>query len=415
MNRKLTVVFSCLILILSVLFLKMGITQIKVQSALEEKNKTGLFVSNDSFFSVKSLRDSTMTYCTFAIGLFAVIFEVGKKDRFGNSIKQENHFELMFINSRIKRVAQTRRRLPKVLLHIISLIKGREYARRRMPRVFIAPYPIYIMSIFVSTLFGIWGNKYDWAVYGMFILFVIALLFASIYMLSVLHITYSQDWIINEVLSICRKVSKQRNKNELNNGDLTLASRSIRILAESGSACIEDIEDIHNKLQSLSDYLSFPQHDLSLDTIRYYEALIVSYYYSGIGINDVGEMTDRIVTITIGINPENYPLFIIAGIDACRELTGFVIKERQRGSGKLIHEFEKNEFRRCVDSLYYKLLMLYKADNDLIAFLYGKYVEKVSPMSFDGSQRDNTICNIYDEYNTYRGLADNIGVEQQDV
>lgn len=88
----------------------------------------------DSFFDIKSLRNGVITLCTVSVGLFAIFFELGSKDKYGHNIKQGNHFELICLKKETNK-------------------SEHQLGKRVLSGIVLSVYPTSIGFMLLSTLF----------------------------------------------------------------------------------------------------------------------------------------------------------------------------------------------------------------------------------------------------------------------
>ena len=375
LKKSVSIVVLSIAIALSIAFLLIAFDQIADTTAAASSPTNTDYT--DSFVEMKTIRDATISCCVFAIGLFAIVFEIGKKDKYGHSLKQENHFELCYI---YKKVAA-----PKW-----------GFVRRSIPVRFLIPYPVYLLLIIASAVLCALGQSCSWAIYVICSLFVLSFLFTVCYTLYVLYVMYGQDWIVNKTLQICEKAVSSITIEPAENNKLKLASHSLRILAGSGSSCPNDFINIHKTaMRNLWEYLSnkfFAEHsqkdkEFLFNVIRYYESLLTSIFISAA---DTGDLSQPIIENLVAsafaqigcsvTEAKNHPLFLVAGIASCKTLTDSI--RRGKLSRKLFSNIDEKSIGHCINALYEKLDILYQdnpmQENTIARELYRLYVQNTS-------------------------------------
>ena len=257
----------------------------------------------DSFFDIKSLRNGVITLCTVSVGLFAVFFELGSKDKYGHNIKQGNHFELICLKKETNK-------------------SEHQLGKRVLSGIVLSVYPTSIGFMLLSTLFYIFHDS-KFAVYSMFLLFCVSALLACWYVLYILHIVYSRDWIVKKVKKILEAVNKKcPNK-------IDIATKAMRILATSDYPTPNDVISIHQsalffQIKQFKGEKAEPSSSL----IDYYANLIVSYFLAAKGVTESVDPNSIINAIfrndkehtDYSNNIGDYPFFVLPVIVAIKEL-----------------------------------------------------------------------------------------------
>lgn len=295
MSRLASCIIAFIALILCILVVVFGLTNLSelISSGTELK---------DTIFDIKSLRTGVITLCTVSIGLFTVFFELGSKDKYGHNIKQDNHFELTCLKKEVKSGSQPR--------------------KRALSGIALSVYPVSICFVLLSTLFYIFGDN-CFAAYSTFILFCMSALLSCWYVLYILHVVYSRDWIVNKVENIFEDVEKE------SNDKIDIATKAMRILAVSDYPTSNDIIRIHQStLFSKVDMFKGGSASPSSSLTDYYANLIVSYFLAA---KEATESVDpnSIITaifknskkkIDYSDNIGDYPSFLIPAVVAIKEL-----------------------------------------------------------------------------------------------
>lgn len=296
MSRLASGIIAFIALILCILVVVFGLTKLSelIASGTELK---------DTIFDIKSLRTGVITLCTVSVGLFAVFFELGSKDKYGHNIKQDNHFELTCLKNEVKR-------------------SGSQPRKRALSGIALSVYPVSICFVLLSTLFYILRDS-CFAPYSAFILFCISALLACWYVLYILHVVYSRDWIVNKIEKIFKDVGKECIDK------IDIATKAMRILAVSDYPTSNDIIRIHqstlfSKVEMFKGESASPSSSLT----DYYANLIVSYFLAAKGATesvDPNSIVSAIFknskkNIDYSNNIGEYPSFILPAVVAIKEL-----------------------------------------------------------------------------------------------
>ena len=233
---------------------------------------------------LKFYRDAIVSISVFSIGLFAVLFQINTKDIYGHSLKQESHFELIYIKRLVEAVSN-----------------DDKHCKRGLPNRMLLPYIIYAIAIPISTGLCMINQKaegtdpsgfYMTSAHIMYFLLLIVIGIPVGYMVYVLKVMYSYDWIDNFTQSICGGVAKLSGEDKKSRG-IILAADSLRILSrnENSSSC--DIVRIHS--EKLAEILKDEPRKRSYTAVKpymvYYSELIVSCCVAGAGkINSFSDL-----------------------------------------------------------------------------------------------------------------------------
>lgn len=233
---------------------------------------------------LKFYKDAIVSISVFSIGLFAVLFQINTKDIHGHSLKQESHFELFYI---------------KRLVDAVS--NDDNYCKRGLPNRMLLPYIIYAIVIPVSTGLCMINQKaegtdpsgfYVISAHIMYFLLLVVIGITVGYMIYVLKVMYSYDWIDSFTRSICGEVANLRGEDKKSKG-IILAADSLRILSRNESSSSYDIARIHS--EKLAEILKDEPQGESYAAVKpymfYYSELIVSCCVAGAGkINSFNDL-----------------------------------------------------------------------------------------------------------------------------
>lgn len=235
---------------------------------------------------LKFYRDAIVSISVFSIGLFAVLFQINTKDIYGHSLKQESHFELIYIKRLVEAVSN-----------------DNNHCKRGLPNRMLLPYIIYAIAIPVSTGLCMINQKsegsaptgfYMTSAHIMYFSLLVVIGITVGYMVYVLKVMYSYDWIENFTQSICGDVAKLSDEDKKSKG-IILAADSLRILSrnENSSSC--DIVRIHS--EKLVGMLKGEPRSRSYAAVKpymvYYSELIVSCCVAGAGkINSFNDLIE---------------------------------------------------------------------------------------------------------------------------
>lgn len=315
MQTKAYIIIVLVIIIVGVALVALGIFDINLKSN----------DPNGGFFDIKtdSLRSVMMTLYTLAIGYVTIIFELKPHDKYGNTFKQENHFQLFYLMKKIKSPYQSRNRIPSWIW---------------------IPYPIYIIAAIISCVLCILSDNKT-AGYLMYFLLIVSTSAICIYVSYVIRVMYSQDWIVSYVGKICSKAKRKIDIKYYNKNDdekileifdtLKIATEAIRVLSLNSNSVPKEIVKIISENSSIQLYKDIETINYFSD---YYKELLISYAILCAKNNDrsncIEYLLNKIFTDVDGTSlaPSGVPFFAIAGIAGYIEIRDLNIK------------FQKNDY-----------------------------------------------------------------------
>ncbi|MCH5279027.1 MAG: hypothetical protein J1E60_04475 [Christensenellaceae bacterium] len=345
--------------------------------------------------NVKLLRDSTITVCTFAIGVFAIIFQLGPtRDKHGHSYRQEDHFEMLYTKDRMNSIGK----------------KGKKTIERRsrtLPKYFFTLYTMYFLFTFFSIL-SFYVHKCCYPTIGaiaLLVLWVGALVVSCCFVCKALRIVYVPRWLIKSANRICKKANKwiekgasaSRNKvvyyvaNRLE--CCRIVANVFRILAGNEKTRYTDIQNAYelftsdSRNSSVKRFLQAAVEDATRDVFESYEpqvtcliSIIASYCIAGFDRID-GVLLDNVFYDThgsSGVHMESASTYAVIWVCALREIGNEIerVKSREKEVTTLTDHEKLDNLKGNKDILYGWLYNKIEDYSDALLPLYRKYVLK---------------------------------------
>lgn len=163
------------------------------------------FVNDDN---AKLFRDASLALCTFALGYYAITFQIAPAmDKHGHKYQQDNHLHILRIKKRVECIEEDT---------IFSL-----------PIWIFLPIATYVVVFVSSTALYAWflssekNSSSFWALFG---LGIASFAISEEYIRHVILMLYGEKWLYRNVIKICKK-TKRVISDELKTGRYNHTSR----------------------------------------------------------------------------------------------------------------------------------------------------------------------------------------------
>lgn len=269
-------------------------------------------------------RNVSATVLCFTVAYFALIFDINKKDKHGRSIKQEDHFQLLRIELKLRSINSRRKS---------KEINNKKYYR--LPSTLFSPY-IALMLAYPASLFLFHFGYYKWVV----ILSSFSFIFSCIYVGHTLRIMYCPNWLLSRSKRILRKAYKHAAKaDDVKMKKLSeIVHDTYQTIAENDMISARGIIDVFfNKKRIIKKMLN---NSVSINELFVYatglHSFMVSYCIANAREKNQGSintvMKQLVPDILIG-KPQERPTalpIVIAWIFACYDLNELIANNPKR-------------------------------------------------------------------------------------